>query len=183
MKTFWERVQGFFVSIHLIPASHVLDIYECLGFKGEKDDILVSHCLLLARCYIYCCKFKNLSPSIREYAQQLKSNLETEKQISTITDSQNKFQKKWHKILHGLLYNNCYIVSGQVPNVSLPAGYILYKSPYPDLKPLKIKIAKRCTSGFLFSQAFTLIYPIHFSAFLSFVIINIFFVIFLFFCK
>ena len=49
MKTFWERVHGFFVSIHLIPASHVLDIYECLGFKGEKDDVLVSHCLLLAR--------------------------------------------------------------------------------------------------------------------------------------
>ena len=42
MKTFWERVQGFFVSILLIPASHVLDIYQCLGFKGEKDDILVS---------------------------------------------------------------------------------------------------------------------------------------------
>ena len=102
MKTFWERVQGFFVSIHLIPASHVLDIYECLGFKGKKDDILVSHCLLLARYYIYCCKFKNVSPSIREYAQQLKYNLETEKQISTVTDSQNKFQKKWHKILHAL---------------------------------------------------------------------------------
>ena len=101
-KTFWERVQGFFVSIHLIPASHVLDMYECLGFKGEKDDILVSHCLPLARYYIYCCKFKNISPSIREYAQQLKYNLETEKKISTVTDSKNKFQKKWHKILHAL---------------------------------------------------------------------------------
>ena len=102
MKTFWERVQGFFVSIHLIPASHVLDIYECLGFKGEKDNILVSHCLLLARYFIYCCKFKNISPSIREYAQQLKYNLKTEKQISTVTDSQSKFQKKRHKILHAL---------------------------------------------------------------------------------
>ena len=69
-KTFWARVHCFFVSIHLIPASHVLDIYECLGFRGEKDDILVSHCLLLARYYICRCKFKNISPSIREYAQQ-----------------------------------------------------------------------------------------------------------------
>ena len=42
IKTFWERVQCFFVSIHLIPASHVLDIYECLGFKGEKDSICSS---------------------------------------------------------------------------------------------------------------------------------------------
>ena len=81
---------SFFVSIYLIPASHVLDIYECLGFRGEKDDILVSHCLLLARYYIYCCKFKNISPSIREYAQQLKSNLEIEKQLSIVTDSQSK---------------------------------------------------------------------------------------------
>ena len=61
IKTFWERVQCFFVSIHLIPASHVLDIYECLGFKGEKDSILVSHCLLPARYYIHCRKFKNIS--------------------------------------------------------------------------------------------------------------------------
>ena len=85
-----------------IKASHVLDIYECLGFKGEKDSIPVSHCLLLARYYIYCCKFKNVSPSIREYVQQLKYNLEIEKQISTVTDSQNKFQQKWCKILHAL---------------------------------------------------------------------------------
>ena len=81
---------SFFVSIYLIPASHVLDIYECLGFRGEKDEILVSHCLVLARYYIYCCKFKNISPSIREYAQQLKYNLEIEKQLSIVTDSQSK---------------------------------------------------------------------------------------------
>ena len=31
---------------------------------------------------------------IREYAQQLKYNLEIEKQISIVTDSQNKFQQK-----------------------------------------------------------------------------------------
>ena len=90
----------FFVSIHLIPATRVLDIYECLSFGGEKEDILhvVSHCLLLTRYYIYC------SPSIREYARQLKYNLEIEKQICTciVTDSQNKFQQKWHKILHVL---------------------------------------------------------------------------------
>ena len=84
----------------MIPASHVLDIYECLGFRGEKDDILVSHCLLLARYYIYCCKLKKISPSIREYAQQLKYNLEIEKQISIVTDLQKKFQQKWDKILH-----------------------------------------------------------------------------------
>ena len=74
-ENLWGRVHCFFVAIHLIPASHVLDIYECLGFSGEKDDILVSHCLLVARYYIYCCKFKNITSSIREYAQQLKYNL------------------------------------------------------------------------------------------------------------
>ena len=85
-STLWGRVHHFFVSIYLIPASPVLDIYECLSFRGKKDYILVSHCLLLARYYIYCCKFKNMSPSIREYAQQLKCNLEIEKQISIVTD-------------------------------------------------------------------------------------------------
>ena len=45
---------------------------------------------------------QNISPSIRDYAQQLKYNLEIEKQTSIVTDSQDKFQHKWHKILHAL---------------------------------------------------------------------------------
>ena len=94
-------------SIHLIPASYVLDIYEYLGFRREKDDILVSRCLLLARYNINCFKFKKTSPSIREYAQQLKYNLQIEKEISIVTDSQKKFQQKWHKINCNC---NCYIV-------------------------------------------------------------------------
>ena len=77
-----------------------MDIDECLGLKERKDDIFVSHCFLLARYYIYCCKFKNKSPSIGEYAQQLKYNLEIEKQISIVTDLQKKFQQNWDKILH-----------------------------------------------------------------------------------
>lgn len=34
--------------------------------------------------------------------QQLKYNLQIEKQLSIVTDSRNKFQQKWHKILHAL---------------------------------------------------------------------------------
>ena len=114
-KTFCGRVHRFFVSIHLIPALHVLDIYESLAFRGKKDDIFVSHCLLLAKYYIYCCKFKNISPSIREYAQQLKYNSEIEKQ-SIVTDSQTKY----------FIHYNCYTVCGRAPNVSLLAGHILF---------------------------------------------------------
>ena len=66
----------FFVSIHFKPVSHVLNIYECLGSKGGNDNILVSLCLLLTQYYIYCCKFRNISPSIREYVQQLKYDIE-----------------------------------------------------------------------------------------------------------
>ena len=47
-KTFGGKINCFLVSIHLIPAAHVLDICECLGFRGGKNDILVSHCLLMA---------------------------------------------------------------------------------------------------------------------------------------
>ena len=101
-KTFWQSVKGFFVSIHLIPASHVLDIYECLGFGGEYDDVLLNHWLLLARYYIYCCKFKNVSPCIGEYMQQLKFNFEIEKQVSMVTGSEKKFQQRWYKILQAL---------------------------------------------------------------------------------
>ena len=51
-KTFWQCVKEFFVSIHLIPSSHVLDMCKCLGFGGEEDDVLLNHCLLLARLII-----------------------------------------------------------------------------------------------------------------------------------
>ena len=101
-KSFWQSVKEFFVSIHRIPASHVLDMYECLGFGGEEDDVLLNHCLLLARYYIHCCKFKNVSPCIGEYVQQLKFNFEIEKQVSMVTGSENKFQQRWCKILQPL---------------------------------------------------------------------------------
>ena len=95
-------MKEFFFSIHLIPASHVLDIYECLGFGGEEDDVLLNHCLLLVRYYIYCCKFKNVSPCIGEYVQRLKFSFEIEKQVSMVTGSENKFQQRWCKILQAL---------------------------------------------------------------------------------
>ena len=70
------------------------------GFGGEEDDVLLNHCLLLARYYSYCCKFKNISPCIREYVQWLKFNFEIEKQVSMVTGSKNTFQQRWRKILH-----------------------------------------------------------------------------------
>ena len=94
--------------------------------KGENDGILVSHSLLLARYYIYCCKFKNVSPSIREYAQQLKYNLEIEKQISTVTDSKINFSRSGAKYF---MHYNCYIVCGQALNVSLLAGSTVLTLP------------------------------------------------------
>ena len=90
-------MKGFPVSVHLIPASHVLHIYECLGFGGEKDDILLNHCLVFSRCYIYHCKFKNMSPCIGEYVQRLKFNFEIAKQVSTVTGSKNKFGREGAK--------------------------------------------------------------------------------------
>ena len=81
--SFWQSVKEFFFSVHLIPASHVLDMYECLGFRGEEDDVLLNQCLLLARCHFYCCKFKNISPCIGEYVQWMKFNFEIEKQVSS----------------------------------------------------------------------------------------------------
>ena len=103
-KTFWQSVKEFFVSIHLRPASRVLDIYQCLGFRGEEDDVLLNHCLLLARYqkHIYCCKFNNISPYIGGYMQRLKFNFEIEKQVSMVTGSKNKFQQRWCKILQAL---------------------------------------------------------------------------------
>ena len=77
-------------------------INECLGFGGEDDDVLINHCLLLARYYIYCCKFKNVSPCIGEYVQRLKFNFEIGKQVSMVTGSEKKIQQRWCKILQAV---------------------------------------------------------------------------------
>ena len=87
-------MKGFFVSAHLIPASPVLVMHECLGFRGEKDDILLS---------LYYCKLKNISPCIGEYVQRPKFNFEIEKQVSIVTGSKNKFQQNWYKLFHAPL--------------------------------------------------------------------------------
>ena len=89
---FGENVQSFFPSVQLISPSRALDIHECLVFRGEKDDILLSHCLLFARYYICCCKLIDITPPIREYVKHLKHNLKIERQVSIVTDSKDKFQ-------------------------------------------------------------------------------------------
>ena len=101
-EAFWNSVQQFFVSVHLIPASQVLPLYPCLGLKGEKSALLFNHCLLLGRFYIYSCKYKNIRPSSTEYVNQVRRNLKIEKHVSIITGTQNAFQQKWRKILQSL---------------------------------------------------------------------------------
>jgi len=97
-------------------------MYECFGFGGEEDDVLLNHCLLLARYYIHCCKFKNVSPCIGEYVQRLKFNFEIEKQVSMMTGSENKFQ-------HGEMMQNSpgTIRSGFLHNLNL----LLFFNPKP----------------------------------------------------
>ena len=133
--------------------------------------------MLLTRYYIYCCKFKNISPSIREYVQQLKYNLEIEKQISIVTDSQNKFQQKWDKIPHAL-----WLLYSLQAGSKCEAARRLYLTLLMLILSLwKSIFAKHCTFGFFF-QALTLINPTHNLAFLSFIAVNFLWVSFSFFC-
>jgi len=55
-ESFWNNVQQCFLSVDLIPASQVLTLCQCIRLKGEKSALLLSHCLLLGRFYIYSCK-------------------------------------------------------------------------------------------------------------------------------
>ena len=101
-EAFWSNIQQFFVSVDLIPASQLLTLCQCLGFKEEKSALLFNHCLLLGRFYIYSCKCKHVLPSSIEYLNQVRCNLKVEKHVSTIMGTQDAFQQKWHKILQSL---------------------------------------------------------------------------------
>ena len=50
---FWNNVTSFPVSVDLMEASGVLETNKCQGLREKEGDILFSHCLLLARFYIY----------------------------------------------------------------------------------------------------------------------------------
>ena len=101
-NVFWKNIQNFLISVNLIQTSRVLRKTVCLGLDEEKGEILVNHCLLLARYYIFSCKFNNTKPLILEYLYQIKSNLQLEKQISVTIGMQKAFEKKWHKIIESL---------------------------------------------------------------------------------
>ena len=55
-RAFWNNVKDFLVSVDLIEASSVLEKIKCLGLTGKEGDVLFSHCLLLARFYIFSWK-------------------------------------------------------------------------------------------------------------------------------
>ena len=107
-NVFWKNIQNFLISVNLIQTSRVLRKTVCLGLDEEKGEILVNHCLLLARYYIFSCKFNNTKPLILEYLYQIKSNLQLEKQISVTIGMQKAFEKKWHKIIESLWLSECF---------------------------------------------------------------------------
>ena len=74
-RAFWNNVKDFLVSGDLIEASGVLQKIKCLGLTGKEGDVLFSYCLLLARFYIFSCKYKSSKPSIVELYIKLKTTL------------------------------------------------------------------------------------------------------------
>ena len=78
--------ESFFISFGIVPRRELFEIVstiswfqfrfdgslwrfrkiKCLGLTGKEGDILVSNCLLLARFYIFSCKYKSSKPSIVE---------------------------------------------------------------------------------------------------------------------
>ena len=79
----------------------MLEKNKCSGLTGKEGDILVSHCLLFARFYIFSCKYKNSKPyaSIVEYIYHVKGNFITEKK-NLFLKERRKFLKKSGKNIY-----------------------------------------------------------------------------------
>ena len=80
--------KDFLVSVDWLKASSVLD-----------TDLLVSHCVLWVRFYIFSCKYKSSKPSIVEYIYQVKDNFIIEEQISIIKGKEKNFEEKRKQII------------------------------------------------------------------------------------
>ena len=122
---------------------------------------------------IYCCKFKNIFPSTREYAQQLKYNLEIEKKyLSWLIH--NKFQQKWDKILDALY-------SLRAGSKCEPARRLYLTLLMLILSLWKSIFVKRWIFGVFFSSSYSYLSHPQFSLFV-FRSCNFFVDKFLFFC-
>ena len=129
---------------------------------------------------IYCCKFKNIFPSTRKYAQQLKYNLEIEKKYLSWLIHRINFNRS------GTKYFMHYIVCGRAPNVSLLAGYILLSlcwSYASENQFLPDAVLFVCLFVFFFSSSYSYLSHPQFSL-LYFVAVNLLWISFSFFvCK
>ena len=75
---------------------------KCFGLTGKGGVILVSHCLLLARFYIFSCKYKGSKPSIVEMniiIMLIEDNFITEKEISIIKRTEKIENWNWKQII------------------------------------------------------------------------------------
>ena len=72
-------------------------------FHLNKDFLLVNHIILLAKYFIYKCKFFKASPSITVFKAKLKATYKLELYIAKKNGILNNHYKKWDHLLSWLL--------------------------------------------------------------------------------
>ena len=75
----------------------------CFGLIDDIKDVAIHHLLLIARHFMYACRFVNTLPKLQVYKQLLINTTEIEKQIAFDNNHLTAFEKKWSRFKDKLL--------------------------------------------------------------------------------
>lgn len=95
VQLFWNQLNTF-----LADKEINIDLSKERIFFGilDKDYILVNYILICAKHYIFCCKFKLITPTFIAFKNILKQKEEVEKIIALNNNSFSKHKEKWSKL-------------------------------------------------------------------------------------
>ncbi len=65
----------------------------------KKKTILISFIILLAKYFIFKCKYESIHPTIEHFNAYLKQTINIEKTIASMRDKLDKFYSKWNDFI------------------------------------------------------------------------------------
>ena len=97
-KLFWERTFEWITQNFKDLENFKLSPSFCLGLIDNISDLLVHQIILIARSYIYTCKFKSSLPKLEMFIQLVKIAMKVEKQAALENNTVRAFEVKWSRL-------------------------------------------------------------------------------------
>ena len=97
-KEFWAEVIKWLVNLKII-ISNLSKREIILGKPKCDDELFVNQVLLIAKQYLYSCRWNNTFPLFRVFINKLRHIHNLEREIAKFNNKFSDYMKKWNKFL------------------------------------------------------------------------------------